>query len=130
MMDSVTQDLLGDNRNDLVKTAKAKYPSLTDEAAEQMAQVMLGVAVAFPDADEARAMSLVQLLLDAEAKAGKQWAVDVLTTIVNEVFRPAYNKAVEAGVDPVPVLMAMCGLSRTDARKAAKEFKNEDGAAA
>ncbi|MFF9879988.1 hypothetical protein, partial [Staphylococcus pasteuri] len=53
------------------------------------------------------------------------WAENYRATLA-KTYRPAYDSALAAGVEPAPVIAANCKISLKEARALARAFKKED----
>lgn len=120
----VTEDALLKRRDSYADDLQENLPSLNRDAAEQYAQVLVGLSVAFPDRSQDELKPLVQNVLQYETAAKQDWALAANAALL-EKARPAYEQAVNAGVDPVVVVMATVGLPKKEARGLVKVLKSE-----
>lgn len=103
--------------NAVAKTRRAlakQYPGASDEALEGAIREMATIALADPKAELEDAVMLFDMAVDA---AQDEWSSELSGILLEKVVRPEFDKAIEAGVDPVPVIRANCGMTEAKARE-------------
>lgn len=108
---------------ELAADTRAKFPSMSQEAAEQAARITLGLMLAFPEADQARIAALQQLIHTTEAQAGAQWAKDFSEAYLKDLVVPAYDRAIETKANPVDAIILATGAAKKDARRMARDIE-------
>lgn len=104
-------------------TAEAKKLGVPQDVAEQvvLAAVAYSVANAEQTGEELRTGFTKEL-----NSSGEDFAVAYRKAVADKTLRPSYDKAVKAGVDPVPFLQADLGLTKDEAEVAVAELKRQD----
>jgi hypothetical protein len=118
-------------RDELLEDLQGKFPGIPQDAAEAMTRIVLGLRLAFPAADEAKAIGYACKLVEMECEAGEQWARNC-AAFYRSQYRTTYDKAIAAGLHPAKYLVAEHGqmVDLSTAKKLVKEFKAEDKAQA
>lgn len=112
---------------DLSEQTQEKHVDLPDEAAQGSARLDVALNILFPDAKDASlSVRIRTLVLDRLVKEGVGWAVSYHMVVTESLYRPAYDSAIDAGVDPAPVIAANCKIPLKDARAVARGFKKEE----
>lgn len=111
---------------DLAKQIQEKHPDITYGAAAGVARLDVGLTLVFPEVDHALAQRVRAVVLDRLVKEGVDWAVNYHTVVIEAQYRPSYDSAIEAGVDPATVIAANCKIPLKEARAVARAFKKED----
>lgn len=113
---------------DYAKQLQEKHPDITYGAASGVARLDLGLAVAFPSGDPAQIKRIQAIVFGHLVEKGVDWAVNYHTVVTESLYRPAYDSAIEADVDPAMVIAANCKIPLKEARAIARGFKKEDAA--
>jgi len=103
--------------NAVAKTRRAlvkQYPGASDQALEGAVREMVTIALADPKASLEDAALLFDTSVDA---AQEEWSSELNDILLEKIVRPEFDKAIEVGVDPVPVIRANCSLSEAKARE-------------
>lgn len=100
-------------------------PGLTSDTRDRVSQVMFGLALVYSESDMQNLMAKYVEVVQGAVKNDEKWAKEATEAAINSRFRPSYQKAVKAGVDPVDFLRADLGISKEDAEKLAEAFAKE-----
>lgn len=125
-MDTDINDLLNETVQEAAANLIEKHPDLTHEAASGASRLDLALQVMFPGGDPKKAQNIRALILGQLVKDKVDWAENYRATLA-KTYRPAYDSALAAGVEPAPVIAANCKISLKEARALARAFKKEDG---
>lgn len=107
----------------LVKDFRKTFPGISESAAQRAAEKWVGLTVVHMDADPAEFTKAFQQHMQQEAEAGAEWATALLNAAFEGKIKPAYDKAVAVGADPVPVIMVEAGLNKAQAEEAAAKLR-------
>lgn len=107
------------------REAKKVYPTVSEDTARRVATVRIGLAVQHMDANDDMLNLYFQDAVVKAVENGEDWATEVTRIHLDKVIRPTYDKAVEAGVDPVPVLQVNCGISEREAQSMVEAFEKD-----
>lgn len=102
--------------NAVNKTMRAlvkQYPGVSTEAVAGAVDEMVKLALESPKGD----LDDLTLAFDMAVEAGEEeWSAELSDILLEKVVRPEFDKAVDAGVDPVTVIRANCGMTEAKAR--------------
>lgn len=108
---------------------RKELPDLSQDSLMRLVEFTFGLMVALgPDAEGDTALlgKISSTALTELAKAEKQWAVDVGHAMLNNKFKPAYDKAVRAGVDPAVIFQADFQMDADKARETVEQIKKAE----
>lgn len=124
-MDTDINDFLNETIQEAAADLIEKHPDLTYGAASGASRIDLALQVMFPGGDPKKMQNIRALILGQLVKDKVDWAENYRTTLA-KTYRPAYDSALAAGVEPAPVIAANCKISLKEARALARTFKKED----
>lgn len=99
---------------DLVDRA---LPGLSSGVRSRVVQVVFGILMIYPDADQKTVMEKYVEVSQEAVKNNEQWAKDAAMSALTHRIRPSYEKAVKAGVDPVDFLRVDLEISQQNAQE-------------
>lgn len=115
--------------SDLASKSQEKHTDLPDEAAQGSARLDLALSVLFREPEDAAlSVRIRSLVMDRLAKEDVGWAISYHSVVTQSLYRPAYDSALAAGVDPAVVIAANCKIPLKEARAVARRMKKDDAA--
>lgn len=105
--------------NELENRIRADLPGLSKEAVQRTAEMTFGATIALGKdcVSEAMLADAVDKLTEVLVAAKVKWAVELIQAAYDAKFKPAYDNAVKAGVDPVVVFQANFQMTKANAQK-------------
>jgi hypothetical protein len=105
---------LGTTTRSLMRAAKKRFPGATDADLRRFALLQVDTALnnlsnTFKDDDLLR---LADAAFIEAVDAGEAWAVALDNSVRDNIVKPLVDKARNAGVDPIPVVVVETGLPR------------------
>jgi hypothetical protein len=115
----------------LGREIKKNYPGVSEETVAEAVKALFvvvadsGIGTKAEDTDS-DAWDLFNSEVSTKASEDESsWAAEMVKARTENMIRPFYDKAVAGGVDPVPVLQAMCGMSEQAACDAVNALSSE-----
>lgn len=113
--------------SELSDQVQEQYEDLPKASANGYARLDAGLLVIFPNSEDASQRTLVRsLIMDSLVKKGVEWAVDYRKMVTEAMYRPAYDSAIEAGVEPAVVIAANCKVTLKEARAVVRAIRKEE----
>lgn len=113
---------------ELEKKIRSDLPGLSKKAVERAAEMSFGVTVALGEDCVSPAMleDAVSKLTEVLVAAKVEWAAELVKASYTTKYKPVYDNAIKAGVDPVVVFQANFQMTKDKAQKLVDAIRHDE----
>lgn len=113
---------------ELEQKVRQDLPGLSTKAVQRTAELTFGVTIALGGdcVSEAMLADAVNKLTEVLVAAKVKWAVELIQATYDAKFKPAYDNAVKAGVDPVVVFQANFQMTKDNAQRMVDAIRKDE----